>query len=1196
MKFILRTGWWRFFLGLGAALVFFPDAGIAVDRFVNVNNPNPSAPYTNWATAATVIQDAVDASTNGDVVWVTNGVYAAGSVASPYAYYAPTRVSITKPISVVSMNGPAVTTISARGNPSSSFGRRVAYLTNGAFLSGFTLTAGETDLGDTSSDNQNGAGVNCQSVNCVVSNCVITGNVAGRYGGGGYNGTYIRCLIAGNSAVDIQGGRIGYGGGVGYGNLLECTIASNSARYEGGGVLGGALTNCLMRNNSAVWGGGSANANLVNCTVVTNSAYDDGGLGGGGGGGVVGGTIINSIVVQNSGPYGAYNFWSPNFSYSCTFPDPGGTSNIITLDPLFVDVAGGNFHLQTNSPCLNAGTNGVVFDGTDLDGAPRVVDDAVDMGAYELQHAPFILTGPVSQSVVVTSNFTFGVSAIGNAPQFYQWLFNGAPLSDGGRVVGANSNLLSVAAAQTNDAGNYGVVVSNSTGAVTSSVATLNVLMPITLVTDLTNKTTVAGSNTTFTISATGISPLSYLWYIDGAPWIFGGRSSGSNTPTAKISPTLTNDNGFSVFVVLTNTYGALTSSVAHLTVVEAAQILSQPVSQSVVVGGNATFSVVTAGTAPAYGWYFNGTLLSDNGHISGSTTPVLTISNVQPADVGGLVAVVMNSVNAATSRVASLTPLMSAMSSVRYVNLSNATPATPFLSWDTAATNIQDAMDASVAGDLVLVTNGAYGTGGRAVANSTNRVVVDKAVTLQSVNGAAVTSIVGGAAVGTRCVYLTNGAVLAGFTLTNGSGTVSDKTNLQMFHGGGVWCESGSVVISNCVFVNNTAAQFGGAAFRGQLFNCLFTNNVASQGGAVCSNTLWNCTLIKNSARFQNITSGGGAVYSTLSNCVLVANTCNGGGGGAAFSTLISCVLSNNSGGSGGAICVGMANGCLIVSNQASTGGGAYSNILNNCIVRNNRASARGGGAYGSVLANCTVFSNSVSATTAPGGGIYGGSASNSIVYYNVCPLENNFDGTMPMYYCCVPMMPTNGFGNVTNPPVFVDLVNEDLHLQPNSPCINAGNNFFAPVGWDFDGHPRISGGTVDMGAYEFQSPASVLSYVWAQKYGLPTDGSADNLDSDGDGFSNWQESIAGTDPTDAQSRLAMLPAPVTNSVSGVTVSWASAPGVLYYLQRGTNLSAQPPFVTVQSHIIGQAGMTSYTDTNAMGQGAFMYRVGVEH
>jgi hypothetical protein len=602
----------------------------------------------------------------------------------------------------------------------------------------------------------------------------------------------------------------------------------------------------------------------------------------------------------------------------------------------------------------------------------------------------------------------------------------------------------------------------------------------------------------------------------------------------------------------------------------------------------------------------------------------------------------------------------------VHYVILSNSVPVSPFTNWLTAATNIQDAIDASVAGDFVVVSNGTYNVGGRVVYGiATNRVTIDKVMTMQSLNGAASTVIVGShTSPGTRCVYLTNGAVLCGFTLTNG-GTSLSGNQVQGQSGGNAWCEDGTAIISNCVMAGGSATFYGGGAFQGTLYNCILTNNSAALfGGGAASNTLFNCTLTHNVASANN-NFGGGAYGCVMSNCLIIGNQAlagGGSGGGAAFSTLTSCVVSSNNAAFGGGLYFGTASNSLLLTNRAlSLGGGACSNTLVNCVLQNNFASGNGGGAYnsallnctvvsnaaiflpatvngggvyggsasncllnynscsgngggafsnvmfdcvirnnsssgngagasGSVLVNCTVVSNSTPNGSGGGGGINGGSASNSIIYYNSSAKGSNFLNIQQMYYCCTAPLPSGGFGNITNQPGFVDLPNGDLHLQSNSACINSGNNSYVTTSTDFDGNPRIAGGTVDIGAYEFQSPASIISYAYLQQYGLPTDGSADNLDSDGDHMNNWQEWKAGTNPTDATSLLQL--ASPSNSVSGVTVTWQSVTNVIYYLQCSTNL---PAFTCIQSNIVGQAGSTSYTDTTATNNVPYFYRVGVQ-
>jgi parallel beta-helix repeat protein len=594
-----------------------------------------------------------------------------------------------------------------------------------------------------------------------------------------------------------------------------------------------------------------------------------------------------------------------------------------------------------------------------------------------------------------------------------------------------------------------------------------------------------------------------------------------------------------------------------------------------------------------------------------------------------------------------------SASAAVRYVDLNSGNPVPPYTNWITAATVIQDAIDAASDGDQVLVTNGVYQIGGRRIYSTiTNRVAVDKAITVQSINGAAVTLIVGSMpSNAVRCAYLTNNAVLIGFTLTNGAADGS---------GGGAWCEVGASLV-NCVVISNLAPSSGGGVYHGTCDGCTIANNRANfYGGGAYGSTLKNCTLSGNRQTQTFLGAGGGAALSTLSNCVLNANNAaisvdTDGGGGAFSSTLIDCLLISNTtanfgGGAidsnlkrctiisnsasahdGGGVCRSVLDGCTLIGNSAfSGGGGARLGSLTNCTLSRNTAGSigggtsessvincrftenyayNGGGAFGGTLVNCVVVSNSAfnvgagvyaayltNCTVAgnsgsQGGGTYGCISSMTIVYSNMATFGPNYDPSSVFAFCCTTPLPSGGPGNIDNPPKFVGFPN-DVHLQSDSPCINAGNNAEVMSSSDFDGNPRISGGTVDIGAYEFQSPTSILSYAWAQQYGLPTDGTADHADSDADGSDNWHEWIAGTIPVDALSVLKMF-AP-SKATPGLKISWQSVNGRTYFLQRSSNLAALPAFSTLQSNVVGQVGSTVFTDTTATNGGPYFYRVGI--
>src|SRR5437773_7412462 len=96
------------------ALVLFLStaaSALADVHYVDVNSTNATPPYTNWATAATNIQDAVDAAVAGEEILVTNGVYRTGSRAAPAMVPGTNRLAVTKALAIRSVNGPAVTVI-----------------------------------------------------------------------------------------------------------------------------------------------------------------------------------------------------------------------------------------------------------------------------------------------------------------------------------------------------------------------------------------------------------------------------------------------------------------------------------------------------------------------------------------------------------------------------------------------------------------------------------------------------------------------------------------------------------------------------------------------------------------------------------------------------------------------------------------------------------------------------------------------------------------------------------------------------------------------------------------------------------------------------------------------------------------------------------------------------------------------------
>lgn len=181
----------------------------------------------------------------------------------------------------------------------------------------------------------------------------------------------------------------------------------------------------------------------------------------------------------------------------------------------------------------------------------------------------------------------------------------------------------------------------------TAAVATLeswiNSLVPPSLTLQPLSQALNPGDTASFSAAAIGNAPLSYQWQFNGSNII--GATNNSLTVT-----NLQSSNEGNYTIVVSGVTGTVTSSNAVLTVNGPPLINTQPLSQSVTLGANVTFSVVSSGTEPlTYQWQFN------SANIPGATTSTFNLPQAQLTNAGTYSVIVSNLISIALSSNATL-------------------------------------------------------------------------------------------------------------------------------------------------------------------------------------------------------------------------------------------------------------------------------------------------------------------------------------------------------------------------------------------------------------------------------------------------------------------------------------------------------------------------------------------------------------
>ncbi|MCB2153242.1 immunoglobulin domain-containing protein [bacterium] len=271
-------------------------------------------------------------------------------------------------------------------------------------------------------------------------------------------------------------------------------------------------------------------------------------------------------------------------------------------------------------------------------GPPEVSDYYIDANYLEETPEGFVIE--------LNSPTTFSVLVAGTPPFSYQWQTSTdgevfTNLQEGAPFIGTKSNIMTGSAFQSEHAGYYRCLITNSLGATETWAWRLDVPAPPVIVTQPEDVTVTEGDYAEFLTIGNGRPPLNYDWYSQAQP---GTELAPANTEiwTTTNWDILSTDSvpleaAGSYACVVSNQYGSTTTSLAMLDVLPlvAPQFVEHPTSATVPLDGGASLSVAVTGTSPFdYQWEYSiydtaFSPLEDGPGISGATLPTLTLNNL---------------------------------------------------------------------------------------------------------------------------------------------------------------------------------------------------------------------------------------------------------------------------------------------------------------------------------------------------------------------------------------------------------------------------------------------------------------------------------------------------------------------------------------------------------------------------------------